>query len=443
MSSSILLESIIILCLILLNGSLALAEIAIIAARKTKLQNDAEVGVKGAQTALDLAENPTDFLSTVQIGITTVGILAGVFGGATITNHLAQLLAQIPVLEPYSQLFAVVTVVLVITYFTLVLGELAPKSYALTRPEEIAVRISSPMMVLSKITSPLVRFLSSSTRLVLSIFRVKPVTNEQVTESEILMLIEQGTLSGALLLQEQEMMEGVLELGDRRVDALMIPRTEIARLDLENSPEENRRIYLNAPYTHLPVEKGTLDQIVGVVNVQDLLVKEITGESIDLESMIEEPVFIPENASALMALNQMRTKKIRIAIVIDEFSGTQGLVTLFDIVEGVVGDLPSIGDDEPPEIVMQKDGSYLIDGLLPIDEFKELFALESLPGEERASFQTVSGFVMACLGRVPVIGDKVKWESVYLDVIELDGFRVNKVLVHPVAVQDETNNVDS
>jgi len=425
------LEIIVILLLILLNGYLAMAEIAIVAARKSRLESIAEEGDMRAEIALKLSRKPTDFLSTVQIGITMVGILAGVFGGATIADQLADGLARFPLLAPYSGVISVVMVVLVITYFTLVLGELVPKSFALTQPETISIRISRSMHILAKVTAPLVRLLSSSTRFILALFKVRPVAEAEVTESEILALIEQGTLHGALLTQEQRMLEGVLNLADRRIDSLMVPRIEIERLDIQNSLEENRRIYLNTPFTHLPVEKGSIDHIIGVVSVQELLKQEVSGDEVDIEKAIQDALFVPENVSALKVLNQMRENKMNLAIVIDEFSGTQGMVTVIDILEGIVGDIPTAGFPDSPEIMLRPDGTYLIDGLLPVDEFRDIFSLEALPDEDRGSFQTVSGFVMSCLGRIPAIGDTVDWEGIRIEVVDMDGFRIDKVIVHP------------
>ena len=431
METSILLEAVIIFVLILLNGFLALAEIAIIASRKTRLQLAAGDGSRGAEAALELANHPTEFLSMVQIGITAVGILVGVFGGATLADHLAAQIALIPILSPYSGAIAVGVVVVLITYLTLVLGELAPKSLALTRPEEIAAQVGIPMLSMSKIASPLVRVLSRSTKLVLALLRVKPSSKSHITESEILLLIEQGTRSGVLLEAEQEMMEGVLRLGDRRIDAMMIPRIEIQHLNLEHTLEENRQICLDSVYSRLPVVDGRLDNLVGVVKVRDILTQELLGQPINIEQVMVEPVFVPENASAMMALDSLRENGEHLAIVIDEFGGTQGLVTLMDILEGIVGEIPFPGIREQPEIIQRGDGSYLLDGMLPIDQFKSLFNLGDLPGEDRGSFQTISGFVMACLGRIPAAGDTLEWQGYLIEVVDMDGFRVDKVIVHP------------
>lgn len=434
MGSSII-EVVIIFFLIIFNGALAFSEIAIIAARKSRLQYEKEVGNKGAEAALELANNPTDFLSTVQIGITMVGILAGVFGGATIANQLGAQISQVPLLAPYSDAIAIGTVVLVITYFTLVLGELAPKSLALTQPEVFAIRIGTPMRSLSRIASPLVRILSWSTKLVLSIFRVKSSPQTHVTESEIMLLIEQATHSGVLLEKEQEMMEGVLRLGDRRIDSMMIPRTEIQRIDLEASPDQIRQVYLNSPYSRLPVVNGRIDNLVGVVKIRNLMEQEISSQPVDIEQVMVEPVFVPENASSLMALDLMRAKQEHMAIVIDEFGGTQGLVSIIDILEGIVGEMPDPGFIDAPEIIQRADGSFLLDGMLPIDEFMDLFGIDHLPKDDRGNYQTISGFVMACLGRIPIAGDTFEWQGHLIEVVDMDGFRVDKVIVHHPAEQ--------
>ena len=439
MEGSIILEVVIIALLILLNGTLALAEISIVASRKSRLEQDSKEGSHGAEVALELANKPTKFLSTVQIGITLVGILAGVFGGATIASHISAQIAKMPYLSQYSDAIGIGIVVLVITYFTLVLGELVPKSLALTDPENYATKLSVPMRSVSKITSPLVSFLSFSTTFVLKMLRVKPAEESRITESEIVMLLEQGTQSGVLLEAEQEMMEGVLQLGDRRVDAMMIPRTEIVRLDLEDENETNRKIYLQTAHNRLPVERGRLDNIVGMVKVRDLMAQELAGEVADIEKVMLEPLFIPENSSAIFALELMREHQEHMAVVIDEFGGTQGLVTLVDILESIVGDFPVPGVLDTPEIVRREDGSYLLDGRLPIDEFKSLFELDTLPGEDRSHYQTMSGFMMTMLGKIPSTGEMVKCFGLVIEVVDMDGFRVDKVLARkdPSDVSEE------
>lgn len=427
------LEIVLILLLILANGVLAMAEIAIVSVRKARLQRRAEAGDVNAQAALKLANEPSDFLSTVQIGITLVGILAGAFGGATVARTLADVFAEIPAIAPYSSTIALVLVVIAITYLSLVLGELAPKRLSLNNPERIAVAVARPMNLLARIMAPVVRLLSFSTDLVLRIFGVRLNLEPSVTEEEIRVLIEQGTEAGLFEEAEQDMVEGVFRLGDRRIGTIMTPRHEILWLDLEDPPEETRRKITESVHSRFPVARGDLDNIQGVVQAKKLLVYNLDEQKLDVEACLEDPVFVPESMPALKVMEVFRETGQQLVLVIDEFGGLQGLVTTTDILETIVGELPMVGEISEPEIIQREDGTWLLDGMLPVDEFKEFFRAAQLPGEEKGYYQTLGGFVMNYLGRIPKSGDHFEWNGLRFEIIDMDGFRVDKLLVVPVS----------
>ena len=430
--NSIALEILIILALILINGLLAMSEIAVVSARKSRLQQLSNQGNAKARAALDLANHPADFLSTVQIGITLVGILAGAFGGATIAENIAAGLASIPLLAPYSEAIGVFLVVLVITYFSLVLGELVPKRLGLSNAERIAASAAAPMRSLSRLTSPLVRVLGWSTELVLKIFGYKPAAEAPVSEEEIKVLIDQGRRAGVFAEAEQDMVEAVFRLGDRSVGTLMTPRTEIVWLDLDDLLDVTRRKIIDSDHGRYPVARGSLDNLVGIVQAKDLLERAISGQTLDLQASMLQPLIVPESMPALRVLELFRQSRVHTALVIDEFGGLQGLVTIFDILESIVGDIPDEGELVEPEIVQREDGSWLVDGRLPVDELKELFRLPSLPDESRGYYQTLGGFVMSYLGRIPTAADSFDWSGLHFEVMDMDGYRVDKVLIVPL-----------
>lgn len=424
-------EIIFILVLILANGLLAMAEIAFVSVRKARLQYRAEAGDRRAQEALELANNPSDLLSATQIGITLVGILAGALGGATIASQIAALLRNVEVLAPYSNALAIVLVVTVISYLSLILGELAPKRLGLNNAERVASMLARPMRLLTRLTSPVVRFLTFSTDVVLRLLGVQPSDEPPVTEDEIRVLLEQGTEAGVFEEAEQDMVEGVFRLGNRRVGLLMTPRREIAWLDLEDPPEETQRKIIQSVHSRLPVGEGSLDQVVGIVQAKVLLVRILSGEPLDLGAALEPAQFVPESMPALRVLELFRESGVHIALVVDEFGGIQGLVTIYDILEAIVGDIPDVGQVEEPEVVQREDGSWLMDGGLPIDEFKEIFDLSALPEEDRGYYQTLGGFIMTHLGRVPSTSDHFEWAGLRFEVVDMDGFRIDKVMILP------------
>jgi putative hemolysin len=330
--------------------------------------------------------------------------------------------------------------VVVVTYLTLILGELVPKRLALENPEGMAAALANPMRWLSRLAAPVVYFLSGSTNLVLRAFGARSSEEPPVTEEEIRVMIELGTRAGIFEAEEQELVEGVFQLADRRLESIMTPRSEIVWLDLEGAFEQARQKIVHSRHTRFPVAHGSLDRVVGIVHAKDLLAGALENQPLDLQNAMINPLFVPENTPALNLLERFRESHKQIALVIDEFGGVQGLVTSFDILEGIAGDIPLIGEPVEPEIIRRADGSWLLDGRLPIDEFKENFDIRKLPEEGLARYQTLGGFIMAVLGRIPTSGDQFEFEGLSIEVVDMDGFRVDKVLVAPV--QPETSEPD-
>ncbi|OKH25170.1 hypothetical protein NIES593_05250 [Hydrococcus rivularis NIES-593] len=435
-------EILVILLLIVLNGVFALSEIAIVSARKIRLEQLSAQGDKQARVALELANNPNQILSTVQIGITLIGIVAGAYGGANITQRLTALLEQVPILAAQSQAIAFAIVVLIITYLSLVIGELVPKRLGLNNPEKIARLVAMPLRWLSGGVSPIVRLLSFSTDLVLRLLGAGTVSNEPlITEEEIKILIQQGTEAGTFEEAEQDMLEQVLRLGDRRVSTLMTTRPEIVWLDLEDSSEVNRQKIITSNYTRFPVCQGSLDEVLGIVQVNNLLACCFANQPFDLTSSLRQPLFVPESTRGLKVLELFQQSGNHLALVVDEYGVIQGLVTITDILEAIIGDLPTTGQPEAPQIVQREDGSWLVDGILLIEDFKEVFHVEELPGEKEGNYHTVGGFVITLLGKIPMAADSFEWGNLRFEVVDMDGNRVDKVLVTPIA--REGNEVES
>lgn len=423
-------EILIVLLLILLNGVFAMAEIAIVSSRKSKLKQLASSGNNNASEALKLSEHPNRFLSTVQIGITLVGIFAGAFGGATIAQSLSQTLKNVAFIGSYSDLIALVVVVSLITFFSLILGELVPKRIALSSPEKIASIVAKPMNVLSKISSPVVWILSVSTEYIIKILRIKTDEEPSVSEEEVRMLIREGARVGVFNLAEKDIVERTLKLGDKKVNSLMTSRKDIVWLDIDSSFKAIRSKITKDPHSYYPICRNDVDEIVGVVRTEDILTDFLKVEKIDLQKFILKPIFVPESIDGLKILDMFKKSGIHMAIVVDEYANVQGLVTLNDILEAIVGDIPSFDELEDKEIVERDNGTFLVDGLLSSDELKEYFKIKSLPGEKTGLFHTVGGFVMHKLGRIPVTGDKFDFGNFTVEVVDMDGNRVDKVLLN-------------
>ena len=428
--SNLFLEVFFILVLILINGFFSMSEIALVSARKVRLEQKAEEGDKGAKSALELTKSTSKLLSAVQVGITMVGILTGALGGATLADRLTIILQKIHWLAPYASAVSITIVVLLVTYFSLVIGELIPKRLALNEPEKIASSVSGFMRFLSKVMAPVVHLLSASTDLGLKIMGVTASKEPPITEEEIKVLIEAGAQVGVFGETEQDMVEGIFRLNDRSINALMTPRTEIDWLDANDSPDQILKQVLDSSFSRFPVAQGSLDNVVGILTAKDVLEKHLINAPYNLLDLIQKPVFVPENTPAMRSLEMMREAGVHEAMVIDEYGGLLGMVTLFDVLESIVGQIPSYDEVEDSEIVKREDGSYLLDGLLPIDELKELLDVDELPDERQVGFQTVGGFVMHQLGTIPAPGQHFHWVNFRFEILDMDGRRVDKVLVN-------------
>jgi putative hemolysin len=423
------LEILIIVLLLVANGIFAMAETAIISARKARLQQLADAGSAQAREALELARRPNQFLATVQIGITLVGILAGAFGGATIAEGIAARLSAVPLLAPYSETIGVIIVVLVITYLSLIIGELVPKRLALNNPEKIASAVASPMSALSAITRPVVRLLDVSTDFVIRLLGVKPSGEPTISPEELKVLIRQGTEGGVFEQAEQDMIESVLRLDERRASVIMTPRTQIVYFDIEDSLEDIRRKIALSHHSRFPVIDGHLDNVLGIVRAKDILLQSLDGQPLELKALLIPPIFCPENITALKVLELFKQQGTHLALITDEYGGVQGMVTHNDILEDIAGYIPSAGEPAEPQATRRPDGSWLLDGLLHIDQLKEIFDLEKLPEEDFGLYQTVGGFVMTQVRSIPTTGQRFVWGKLRFEVVDMDGRRVDKVLV--------------
>lgn len=426
------LEVLIILVLILANGLFAMSEIAVVSARKARLQQLSSEGNKAAAAALELSENPNRFLSTVQIGITLVGIFAGAYGGATLSEPLAERLNDVPLLAPYAQGLSLFIVVVTITYFSLVLGELVPKRIALNRPEAIASLMAPAMQVLSRLTAPVVHLLSLSTETALRLLRVKVSEEAAISEEEIAVLIEQGTQAGVFHEAEQDLVENVFWLADRRVSTLMTPRHKVVWLDVNDSPEQVTERVAQHRHSRFVVADGSLDQVIGFVNTRDLLLSHFGEQAFDLRAMVQRPLFLPETSPALRVLERFKETGVHLALVVDEYGSLEGLVTPNDLLEALVGDLPELDRPEEPKALRREDGSWLLDGLLGSEDLKELLELDTLPHEEVSDYRTLGGLVVTHLGHIPRSGEHFDWSGWRFEVVDMDGSRVDKVLVTQV-----------
>ncbi|MBN2003714.1 MAG: HlyC/CorC family transporter [Anaerolineae bacterium] len=429
-------EVFVILFLLMINGVFAMSEMSIVSARKARLQQLSDEGNRNAQTALKLADNPNKLLSTIQIGITSIGVLSGAFGGATLAETISLWLHDIPTLAPYSEAIGVAVVVTIITYLSLIIGELVPKRLALNNAERIAV-LSAPLMTfLSKLTAPLVKLLSVSTDFVLWVLRVKPSTEPLITQEEIEILIEQGAQSGVFEETEQDILESVLRLDEQWVGAMMTARPQIVWLDLTDDLETIREKIAQSPHSRFPVSKDELDNIFGIVYVKDILTQSFANAPLDLKALVRLPLFVPESMSTLKLLELFKRTGTHIAMVVDEYGVIQGMTTDTDILESIVGDLPTVDEPEEPEIIQREDGSWLVDGILPIERVKKLLDLEELPNEALNAYQTLGGFIVYHIGSIPVAGESCECENWRFEVVDMDGRRVDKVLVTPIVKVD-------
>lgn len=430
-------EALFIFLLILLNGLFAMTEIALVSVRKSWLEQKAEDGDHDARAAMELLESPNRLLSTVQVGISLIGVFAGAMGGASFADKFAVVIDMIPALRPYSHGIALVVVVLIITYFSLVIGELIPKRLGLQSSEKIVLTFSRPMKFLSKVVSPVVTLLAASTELGLKLIGAKDGGEAPVSDEEIMMLVDQARETGSVQDVEQNMVESVFRLGDRRADAIMTPRVDLIWLDSQSSLDDNIRTVLSSSHSLYPVGEGSLDEIIGIVRAKELVGHRLNGEEIQLRDIVIPPLFVPESMPALKVLELLKTPGNRAALVIDEYGGLQGMVTLSDVLQAIIGDVPVPGENYEPQVVEREDGSYLFDGQLQIDELKAILDLDDLPEEEHAGFSTLGGFMMNQLGEIPTAGQHFEWDGLRFEVVDMDGRRVDKVLVQRLETPEE------
>lgn len=420
------LEIFIIFGLILLNGLFSMAEIAVVSARKARLEGQASRGDKRAAEALKLAEHPDKFLSTVQIGITLIGILTGIFSGENIKTDLVAYFKTFPGVAEYANALATTIIVVSITYFSLIFGELVPKRIGLSNPEGIAKFMAAPMRIVSIATYPFIWLLSKSTHLIVSIFNLKAKDN-QVTEEEIKAIISEGTEQGTIEEAEQEIIERVFHLGDRNITSLMTHRSDIIWFNEDDTEDSIREKILKEPHSAYPICEGDIDKIKGVVSLKDLYV---TNDLTTFKQYMKTPLFVPENITAYKLLEKFKERKLHACFIVDEYGSVQGMITLNDILEAIVGDLPQI-DVEDYEIVEREDGSYLVDAQIPFYDFLSRFEKTEWMHEGEQEFDTLAGFILHKLERIPHTGDKFEWQGFKIEIIDMDAQRIDKVLVIP------------
>jgi putative hemolysin len=432
-------EILLIFLLIVVSGFFAAAEMALITARKSQLQDWNKKGHRRAKVALELALAPKQFLVAVQACVTLLSVLIGVFAGRSIADWIAVGIGSIPILAVYQKELGLALAVLLITYVALVIGAMAPKRLATRRPEGIAALLATVLRLFTKMFAPIVRLLTVSTDAVCWVLG-KSNPNEspaRITEEEVRMLVRQGTEAGVFEESEQDMVEAVLRLGDKPARSLMTPRTRIAWLDLESTDQQIREKILSSGHSCFPVGTGKLDTVDGVVHAKDLLAHHLAGKFLDLRASTQQPLFVPRTMTALEVLDTFKKSGQHIALVVDEYGGIEGLLTHHDILEAIAGDIPFGGKFGSPKAMQRQDGSWLLDGMLSVDEFKEIFHLESLPGENRDAYQTLGGFVFTQMGRIPSVADFFEWNGLRLEVVDMDGKRIDKVLVASLCGQSE------
>jgi putative hemolysin len=428
-------EFLVILVLILANGVLAMSELAVISSRRSRLQELVKHRQRGARAALKLLDNPTDFLSTVQVGITLIGVLAGAFSGATLAEELGTRLREWPLLATYGQPVAFALVVIGITYASLVVGELVPKRIALHDPERIAAVLAPVMRGAARAAAPAVWLLRVSTEGLLRLVGLKGDRKLTVTEDEVRSLVAEGTRAGVFMPTEREMIEGVLRLADRTARAIMTPRQEVAWLDVTASAAEIAAQLEEHRLSRFPVCRETIDNPIGIVHTKDLARAALTGREIALGEIMTQPLVVLDATPVFKVLEGFRREGLHMAIVVDEYGTTQGVVTLADVIEAVAGTLPEAGETETATMVQRRDGSWLVDGSVGIDEFEDRFGLSGLKGSR--SFDTVAGYVLFRLGRLPVVGDTFTDRTGHYEVVDMDGRRIDKIVFRPRAEAEE------
>ena len=427
------------LVLILINGVFAMSEIALVSSRKPRLQQLASEGHTGARLALSLADDPTRFLSTVQVGITSIGILSGAVGESAIALHVQHWLMRFPAVAPYAEGLSLAVMVVSLTYVSLILGELVPKRLGLTSPERIASLVAGPMSILSAVGRPLVHLLSASTDLVLSLLRVSRAPQPSTSDEEIKLLMAQGAQEGVFEATEQAIVSNVLHLDDRYVGAILTPRADVTFLDVAREWPENARVLEASHHAVIPLCRGGLDEVIGVVRSSAILGHLLRGDPVDLQALASPALFVPRSTTLMALLQQFKQTHLPVALVVDEFGGINGLVSLTDVTAAIVGDLPeTTGGD--PWLVRRDDGTWLVDGAAEVAQLEQALQLTIAANEnERQHYHTLGGLIMYALGRVPRTGDGFERGGVRLEVVDMDGHRVDRVLVSTLVTVPSQN----
>lgn len=429
-----------ILVLIVASGFFSMAEIAVVSARKARLEMRAEEGKKEVRAALTAVSQPDRLLPALQVGITLSGICIGALGGTVLADWLSVYLKTIPYLAPYSYSLSLALVVTVLAFILMIFGEMAPKQIALTRPESVVMMVTSPLSVFAGLLSPIVALLSKITGLVLRFLPVNTASEPAVTEEEVYLLLEHGAQEGTFDKAEQDMVQRIFRLDDIRASALMTPRTQVDWLDSEEGLEAHLDIVRESVHSRFPVGRESLDDVVGIVYARDILTETLAGRKFVLAEHLHTPLFVPRSMSGLEILESFKKSGTHIALVIDEYGGMLGLITLNDILEKIVGVMPLAEDAAAPPVVQRADGSWLVDGMLPVEELKSLLAVEELPAENRENYQTLGGFVTSYLEHIPAASEHFVWKNWRFEIMDMDRARVDKVLVSTVETAATAEN---
>ena len=416
-----------------MNGVFAMSELALVSAKRMRLERRAEEGSRGARAALELSDNPSHFLSTVQVGITLIGIFNGAFGEASLVSRLAPEFEAFPALAPYAREIALAIVVVGITFASIILGELVPKRIAMQYPEAMATLIAQPLRILSRLMAPFVKVLSLATEAIVRVLGIRDGKDDAPTEEDITGMIKEGTDAGLFEKTEYDIVSRALRLDDRHLKALMTPRVDLVILDLEADRKANLDLIANNPYSRFPVYRGDRSHILGYVMARDLFAQSVRHgslEAINLDAAVQPLLYVPETVSAMALLELFKKNRVELALIVDEYGDIQGMVTLSDVMSALVGDVTVIGEEHDPDAVQRQDGSWLLDGGMPLDRFRDLMnTTAAFPDEDSGAYHTLAGFVLYQLGYIPKVSEFFDWEDYRIEIVDMDGNRIDRILV--------------